>query len=80
MDRRKGILKVLNMIANDAEMSQSLERMYRSLAARSREVYAGNPQQLALLAEGLQEEIERLQEQIVDSAGRTKLLELFTHT
>lgn len=67
------------MITNDAELSQSmeqLERMYRALAALRRDVYPVSPQQFALLAEGPEEEIRRLQEAIDIYTGRNELAEL----
>ena len=67
------------MITNDAELSQSmeqLERMYRALAALRRDVYPVNRQQFALLAEGPEEEIRRLQEAIDIYTGRSELAEL----
>ena len=67
------------MITNDAELSQSmeqLERMYRALAALLRDVYPVSPQQFALLAEGPEEEIRRLQEAIDIYTGRIELAEL----
>ncbi len=67
------------MITNDAELSQSmeqLERMYRALAALRRDVYPVSPQQFALLAEGPEEEIRRLQEAIDIYTGRSELAEL----
>ncbi|MEK6261144.1 MAG: hypothetical protein AABP62_21300 [Planctomycetota bacterium] len=69
------------MITNDAELSQSmeqLERMYRALAALRRDVYPVSPQQFALLAEGPEEEIRRLQEAIDIYTGRIELAELHT--
>ena len=67
------------MITNDAELSQSmeqLERMYRALAALRRDVYPVSRQQFALLAEGPEEEIRRLQEAIDIYTGRSELAEL----
>ena len=67
------------MITNDAELSQSmeqLERMYRALAALRRDVYPVSPQQFALLAEGPEEEIRRLQVDIDIYTGRSELAEL----
>ncbi len=67
------------MITNDAELSQSmeqLERMYRALAALRRDVYPVSPQQFALLAEGPEEEIRRLQFDIDLYTGRSELAEL----
>ena len=67
------------MITNDEELSQSmeqLERMYRALAALRRDVYPVSPQQFALLAEGPEEEICRLQEAIDIYTGRNELAEL----
>ena len=61
------------MISNDTQLSQTLEqmeRMYRALAALRREVYPVNPRQFALLAEGPQEEQDRLQQQIDVYTGR----------
>ncbi len=66
------------MITNDTELSQTLEqmeRMYRSLAALRREVYPVNSHQFCLLAEGPQEELERLQHQIDVYTGRSDLAE-----
>lgn len=71
------------MITNDTELSQTLEqmeRMYRALATLHREVYPINPRQFALLAEGPQEELERLQHQIDVYTGRTELVELLSLT
>ena len=67
------------MITNDAELSQSmeqLERMYRALAALRRDVFPANPRQFALLAEGPEEEIRRLQVAIDIYTGRNELAEL----
>jgi len=67
------------MITNDTELRQTLdqmERMYRALAAMRRDVYPINPRQFALLAEGPQEELERLQDQIDAYTGRSELTEL----
>ena len=67
------------MITNDAELSQSmeqLERMYRALAALRRDVYPVSPQQFALLAEGPEEEIRRVQETIDLDTARNELAEL----
>jgi type II secretory pathway component PulJ len=69
------------MISNDAELRQTMEqmeRMYRALAALRREVYPVNPQQFALLAEGPQDELLRLQQQIDAYTGRSDLAELNT--
>ena len=66
------------MITNDEELSQSMEqlkRIYRALAALRRDVYPVNPRQLALLAEGPEEEIRRLQEAIDIYTGRIELAE-----
>ncbi len=71
------------MISNDTELSQTLEqmeRMYRALAALRREVYPINPLQFALLAEGPQEELDRLQQQIDVYTGRAELAELLSLT
>ena len=70
------------MITNDTEFRQTLEqmeRMYRALAALRRDVYPINPNQFALLAEGPQDELERLQEQIDAYTGRSELAELHAH-
>jgi hypothetical protein len=67
------------MMTDDKELSQTmeqLERMYRALAALRRDVYPFNPQQFALLAEGPEEEIRRLQEAIDIYTGRNELAEL----
>ena len=67
------------MITNDAELSQAmeqLERMYRALAALRRDVFPVNPRQFALLAEGPEEEILRLQQAIDQYTGRNELMEL----
>ena len=67
------------MITNDAELRQTmeqLERMYRALAALRRDVFPVNPRQFALLAEGPEEEIRRLQETIDLDIGRNELAEL----
>ncbi len=69
------------MITNDVELGQTvaqLERMYRALAALRREVYPINPQQFALLAEGPEEEIRRLQAAIDSYTGRDELARLYT--
>ena len=68
-------------MTNDAELAQAveqLERMYRALAALRREVYPINPRQFALLAEGPEEEILRLQADINAYTGRNELAELQT--
>lgn len=70
------------MITSDAELGQAMEvmeRMYRALAALRRDVYPINPRQFALLAEGPQDELERLQEQIDAYTGRSDLAELHAH-
>ena len=67
------------MMTNDAELSQSMEqweRMCRVLAALRCDVFAVNPRQFALLAEGPEEEIRRLQEAIDLYTGRNDLAEL----
>ena len=67
------------MMTNNEELSQSmeqLERMYRALATLRRDVYPLNPLQFALLAEGPEEEIRRLQEAIDIYTGRIELAEL----
>jgi hypothetical protein len=67
------------MITNDTELSQAVEqldRMYRALAALRREVFPLNPRQFALLAEGPQDEISRLQQAIDAYTGRISLAEL----
>ena len=67
------------MIPNDAELSQSmqqLERMSRALAALRRAVFPVNPRQFAMLAEGPEEEIRRMQEAIDLDTGRNELAEL----
>lgn len=67
------------MITNDVELGQTvaqLERMYRALAALRREVYPINPRQFALLAEGPEEEIRRLQADIDIYTGRDELAAL----
>ena len=53
-----------------------LERMYHALAALRRNVYPVSLQQFALLAEGPEEEIRRLQEAIDIYTGRSELAEL----
>ena len=69
-------------MTNDAELSQSMEqweqweRMSRALAALRRDVFPVNPRQFALLAEGPEEEIRRLQEAIDLYTGRNELAEL----
>lgn len=70
------------MITNDVELRQTLEqmeRMYRALAALRRDVYPINPQQFALLAEGPQDELSRLQQQIDAYTGRLELADLHAH-
>ena len=70
------------MMTNDIELRQALEqmeRMYRALAALRRDVYPINPRQFAFLAEGPQDELERLQEQIDAYTGRAELAELPAH-
>ncbi len=67
------------MMTNDAERSQSmeqLERMSRALAALRRDVFPDNPRQIALLTEGPEEEICRLQAAIDLDTGRNELAEL----
>ena len=67
------------MITNDDELRQAmqqLERMYRALAALRRDVYPINPRQFALLAEGPEEEIRRVQDSIDNYTGRNELTEL----
>lgn len=67
------------MISNDLELKQTLEqmeRMYRALAALRRDVYPVNPQQFALLAEGPQDELHRLQLQIDEYTGLRELAEM----
>ena len=69
------------MITNDDELRQAmqqLERMYRALAALRRDVYPINPRQFALLAEGPEEEIRRVQDSIDNYTGRNELTELQT--
>lgn len=69
------------MITNDEKLSQlmeQLERMYRTLASLRRDVDPVNPRQFALLAEGHEEEICRLQEAIDIYTGRIELAELQT--
>lgn len=69
------------MITNDAELGQTLaqmERMYRALAALRRDVYPINPRQFALLAEGPEEEIRRMQAAIDTYTGRDELAQLHT--
>ena len=71
------------MMTNDAELSQSMEqweRMARVLAALQRDVFAVNPRQFALLAEGPEEEIRRLQEAIDLDTGRNELAEVLHST
>lgn len=67
------------MITNDAELGQTmaqLERMYRALAALRRDIFPVNHQQFALLAEGPEEEIRRLQAEIDVYTGRDELANL----
>ncbi len=71
------------MITNDVELSQTveqMERMYRALASLHRDVYPINPNQFALLAEGPQEELDRLQQQIDVYTGRSELANLLSLT
>ncbi len=68
------------MITNDLELGQALEqmeRMYRALAALRRDVYPINPSQFALLAEGPEDELQRLQREIDVYTGRTELSETY---
>ena len=70
-------------MTNDRELHETLEqmeRMYRALAALRREVYPLNPRQFALLAEGPQEELDRLQVQIDVYTGRSELAEMLSLT
>ena len=67
------------MMTNDIDLRQAMEqmeRMYRALAALRRDVYPVNPSQFALLAEGPQDELDRLQKQIDAYTGRYELAEL----
>ena len=69
------------MIADDVQLGLTvaqLERMYRALAALRREVYPVNSQQFALLAEGPEEEIRRLQAAIDIYTGRDELARIYT--
>ena len=69
------------MITNDIELHQTLdqmERMYRVLATLRRDVYPVNPRQFAVMAEGPQDELQRLQEQIDAYTGRVELTLLDT--
>lgn len=70
------------MITNDLELSQTIEqmeRMYRALAALRREVYPISQQQFALLAEGPEEELCRLQQEVDAYTGRRDLAEFLAH-
>lgn len=70
------------MITSDAGLGQAMElmeRMCRALAALRRNVYPINSRQFALLAEGPQDELKRLQEQIDAYTGRSDLAELHAH-
>ena len=67
------------MITNVTELDQSVEqlqRMYRALATLYRDVFPQSPSRFALLAEGPQEEISRLQQEIDHYTGRAALAEL----
>ena len=69
------------MIADDVQLGLTvaqLERMYRALAALRREVYPVNSQQFALLDEGPEEEIRRLQAAIDIYTGRDELARIYT--
>lgn len=69
------------MISNDIELHQTLdqmEKMYRALAALRRDVYPINPRQFVVLAEGPQDELQRLQKQIDAYTGRLDLALLDT--
>lgn len=71
------------MITSDIELHQTLEqmeRMYRALAALRRDIYPSSPQRFALLAEGPQMELERMQQEIDSYTGRAELAELLTGT
>ena len=70
-------------MTNDRELHETLEqmeRMYRALASLHRDVYPINPRQFALLAEGPQEELDRLQQQIDAYTGRSELADLHSLT
>ncbi len=71
------------MISNDVDLHQTLEqmeRMYRALAALRRDLYPTKPQRFALMAEGPQIELDRLQVEIDAYTGRAELAELQTAT
>ena len=64
------------MITNDLEFDQAfeqMERMYRALAALRRDVFPINPDQFALLAEGPEDEIRRLQHDLDAYTGLSEL-------
>jgi hypothetical protein len=68
----------MTAIMNDEQLNQSVEqlaRLYRALAALRKDVLPVNANRFALMAEGPQDEIRRLQKSIDEYVGRNVLAE-----